>query len=61
MPGFEASSFPPKLSCSEKLPTMAKSLVMAFWVSCLLVAPLSASSPVSTTILRPWTPPVEFT
>ena len=61
MPGFLASTAPPKLSCREKPPTRAKSLVMAFWVACLLPAPVYPSSALSTMILRPLTPPVELT
>ena len=61
MPGLAASSSPPKLSWSENPPTRAKSLVMAFWVACLLPAPLNPSSAESTVIFRPLTPPVELT
>jgi hypothetical protein len=61
MPGSAFRTAPPKLSSSEKFPTMAKSLLTAFWVACLLVAPVNWSSESVTLSFRPLMPPVEFT
>ena len=59
--GLALRTTPPKLSNSEKPPTMAKSFPTSSCVSSLLVAPAYWSSLLSTMILRPLTPPVEFT
>ena len=55
--GLASSTVPPKLSNSEKPPTMAKSFSTSAWVSCLLGAPAYLSSLLSTMILRPLMPP----
>ncbi len=61
MPGLLLRRAPPKLSSSEKLPTMAKSLLIAFWVACLFTDPVNWSSESEITSFRPLIPPVEFT
>ena len=60
-PGLAARTVPPKPSSSDTSPTVAKSVLTACWVSCLLRPPLKASSWPWTTILRPLMPPVELT
>ena len=61
IPGLAFNTRPPKLSWSENPPTRAKSLFRAFWVACLLPAPLKPSSAELTMILRPLIPPMELT
>jgi len=51
--GFWARTLQPKLSNSEKLPTSAKSLATALWVSVWFCGPLNASSYESSVSLRP--------
>ena len=58
MPGFLASTWPPDVAVTEKLPTNEKSLLMSAWTNCWLIVPLSLSSPAVTTIFRPFTPPL---
>ncbi len=55
--GLAASTCPPKLSCSEKLPTIAKSFATPAAVNCLFGAPWKLSSALSTISLRPLIPP----
>ncbi len=59
--GWLRSSGSLKLSSSDSPPTLAKSDWMTLWTSCLLSAPWNWSSALDTTILRPLTPPCEFT
>ena len=61
IPGLAFRTVPPKLSSREKFPTMAKSLLTAAWVACLLVAPVNWSSESVMTSFRPLMPPVEST
>ena len=60
-PGSAAISGSLKLSSSDRPPTLAKSVWTTLWTSCLLSAPWNRSSALDTTILRPLTPPCEFT
>ena len=61
MPGVLGQHLPAELSLREKPPTRAKSFLRACWVASCCRRRCSRRRPLSSLILRPLTPPVEFT